>query len=81
MLIRGRKPVPDKSDSSWARQEAIADFWIQLRISDETGMTTWEELVPLERLVYECLSQSDLAKAESLTAKAMHLIAGQFNKH
>ncbi len=76
MLKHGRNSFPETSESSWCRYEAIADFWHQLHVSDQTGMTTWEELVPLERQVVECLARSDLAMAESFTAKAMHLIAG-----
>jgi hypothetical protein len=78
-MQRGHKLLPEESESSWSRAEFVIDFWNQLRISDETGMTTWEELAPLERAVTDCLARSDLAEAESLTAKAMHLIAGHFN--
>jgi hypothetical protein len=81
MIIHGRKPLSEESESSWCRVEFIVDFWNQLRISDDTGMTTWDELVPLERKVVECLARSDLAQAESHTAKAMHLIAGHFDEH
>lgn len=80
-MIHGRKLLLEESESSWSRVEFIIDFWSQLRISDDTGMTTWEELGPLERAVTDSLARSDLAKAESLTAQAMLLIAGQFNSH
>jgi hypothetical protein len=81
MIHHGHKLLPEESESSWCRVEFILDFWNQLRISDDTGMTTWDELVPLERKVVECLERSDLAQAESYTAKAMHLIAGHFDEH
>jgi hypothetical protein len=79
MQLHGRKSIPEKPDSSRARREAIADFWNELRISDETGMTTWEVLATLERNVVDCLLRSDLARAESYTAEAMHRIAGHFD--
>lgn len=76
MYSHGRVPLPSGSETSWARHEAIAEFWNQLRISDDVGMTTWEDLAPLERQVTECILGGDFAKAESLTAEAMHLIVG-----
>lgn len=60
------------------RIRLIAEFWNQLRCSDELGATNWEALEPLEREVTECLYQKppDIARAESLTALALQMIAG-----
>jgi len=77
----GHQLAPEELESSWARAEYLVDFWNQLRISDDTGMSSWEELGPLERSVTDCLARSDLAEAESMTAKAMLLIAGQFKQY
>jgi hypothetical protein len=69
------------SPDSFARPDQASidyfvDFWNDLRTTDDTGRTTWEVLEPLEREVTECLYRGDVGRAESLTAKAMLLIAG-----
>jgi len=67
--------LPTRADD---RFRQIADWWSQLRIGDDSGATTWEVLDALERQVTECLTRDppDVAKAESVTAKAALLIAG-----
>jgi hypothetical protein len=77
MFTHGRNAAPVVSDRNWPRVEFMLDFWHQLRVSDNTGLTTWEELVGLERNVVDCLAKGDLGKAESFTARAMLLIAGR----
>lgn len=63
-----------------ALKDAIIAFWSELRVSDDTGDTTWEALEPLEQQVTECLNHDgdsrDIANAMSLTRKAQLLIAG-----
>jgi hypothetical protein len=58
--------------------DAIIAFWNEIRVTEDTGVTTWETLEPLERLVTECRNQDppDLGRAMSLTRKAQLLIAG-----
>jgi hypothetical protein len=70
---------PD-GDSDEERIRRVVEFWNQLRVHDATGRTSWGNLEPLERQVTECLVRRrprDISRAESLTAIAMHLIAGQ----
>jgi hypothetical protein len=80
-MFRGHKSLLAQPEPNQSRIEFILEFWTQLRISGETGMTTWDELVPLERAVMRSLSRSDWARAESFTANAMHLIAGCCDDH
>jgi hypothetical protein len=65
--------------SSDSRLRGIQDFWNELRISGDSGATSGEVLETIERQVTECLAlgRPDINRAESLTAKACLLIAGQ----
>jgi len=70
--------------SSWAVQRGqpeallIADFWNDLRASDELDPTIWEVLEPIERQVTECLDRSPpkYGEAKSLTAQTQLFLAG-----
>ncbi len=70
---------PDESWASNARWKWIVHFWNELRTCGNPGATTWEVLESLERQVTECLDHDppDIGEAESLTALAALLIAGQ----
>jgi hypothetical protein len=74
----GLSPKPDHPGRG--RVQHIAEFWNRLRVCEEIGRTSWEELEPLEREVTECLSREppDIDRADSLTAKAMLLIVGRY---
>lgn len=75
---KGRlSPAGDSDDE---RIRRIVEFWNQLRVCDATGRTSREFLDSLERQVTDCLARRgprDINRAESATAKAMVLIAGQ----
>jgi len=60
------------------RIQTIVHFWNGLRACDDSGATTWEVLDSLEKKVTECMYHDppDMQGAESLTAKAALLIAG-----
>ncbi len=79
MLNRDARLSPGSAHSEEERRRLIVDFWNQLRACDETGLTDWETLEPLERQVTDCLKREppDYDLAESLTAKADLLMAGQ----
>lgn len=68
--------VPGRLDQ--VTKDSLVGFWNMVRACEEIGLTTWEELEPIERAVTECLDQDppDLARAVSLTYKAHILIAG-----
>jgi hypothetical protein len=70
--------LPDEPETETFRIQRIVDWWNELRVTDETGATTWEELGEFERQVTDCLAMRprDISRAESLTANAMLLIAG-----
>ncbi|BBO34203.1 hypothetical protein [Lacipirellula parvula] len=64
------------------RIDRIVAFWGWLRVGDDPGQTSWEELDSLEREVTECLQSgtpADISRAESLTAQASFLMTGQYN--
>lgn len=69
---------PDNPGSEGERLQLVVDWWNSLRDCGESGATTWEELEKLEQEVTECLARDepDIEQAESLTAKAILLIAG-----
>ncbi|MAT72049.1 MAG: hypothetical protein CMJ58_21295 [Planctomycetaceae bacterium] len=75
--IRGSSPRAAAHEQQ-ALKDAIIAFWSELRVSDDTGDTTWEALEPLEQQVTESLNRDppDIALAMSLTRKAQRLIAG-----
>ena len=69
---------PDEADTAEVRIRLMVDWWNDLRVCDDSGATTWEELDGLEREVTDCLAKKppDANRAEALTAYAMLLIAG-----
>ncbi len=69
---------PDESSTVDIRIRLIVDWWNDLRVCDDSGATTWEELDGLEREVTDCLAKKppDVNRVEALTAYAMLLIAG-----
>lgn len=67
---------PDKPDRQDAIIRYIVECWSELRIADDPGAATWEELERIEREVTDCLSRHDVATASSLTAYAMLLVNG-----
>jgi hypothetical protein len=77
----------DKLDLSLGRasghrlHQQIVDFWSSVRACDDPGAASWGELEVLERAVTDCLAMRppNLAKAESLTAKAMLLMISSGN--
>jgi len=56
----------------------LAEFWSMLCISGETGATDRATLDEIEREVTDAMYSAtpDLARAESLTFMAMHVISG-----
>lgn len=77
---RLKEDVSPVRDSDEERIRRLIEFWNQLRVSDDTGMTSWKILEPLERQVTEALSRRtrrDIALAESRTALAKLRITGQ----
>lgn len=70
--------LPDDPGDQGNRLQQIVDFWNALRISGDSGATTWEELEKLEHEVTDCLTRQspDVDGAESLTGRAMLLLAG-----
>lgn len=70
--------LPDDPGGVSDRILLIVDFWNAVRVCGDPGATTWEELETIEREVTSCLARQipDVEKAESLTARAMRLIAG-----
>ena len=69
---------PDEADTAEVRIRLMVDWWNDLRVCDDSGATTWEELDKLEREVTDCLAKKplDVNRVEALTAYAMLLIAG-----
>ncbi len=64
------------------RIDRIVAFWNALRVGDDPGQTSWEELESLECEVTECLQRgtpADISRAESLTAQAKFRMTGQYN--
>lgn len=57
-------------------QTVIVEFWNGIRVCEELGETTWEELEPLERRTTECLHKvpPDIVGARNATAKALDLL-------
>ena len=57
-------------------QTSIVEFWNVIRVCEELGETTWEELEPLERRTTECLHQvpPDIVGARNATAEALNLL-------
>jgi hypothetical protein len=70
--------LPEEPEPQELRLQRIIDFWNPLRVSGDTGATTWDVLGPLERQVTEYLDSAspDIQRAESLTAQAGLLIEG-----
>lgn len=79
-MVTSGCPPGDLVDSLEDEIRRIVEFWNRLRVCEELGATSWGALEPIERQVTECLGQSprDVAKAASLTAEAMLLVAGHF---
>jgi hypothetical protein len=71
----------EPSDDDANKIRLMAEFWNALRICEDTGAASKESLEELERGVTECLyaRPPDIERAESLTACAMHLMAGCSN--
>ena len=61
------------------RIRGMVDFWSDFDVCGEAGATTLEVIEALRQDVTECLSRNppDVEKAESLTARALLLIAGR----
>ena len=61
--------------------EHLNQFWDEVMESGDSGATTWEVVVELYQQYMECLQKDpcDEDRANSITAKAFHLIAG--NEH
>lgn len=72
---------PDE-ESLKQRKALTIQFWSELRISDETGQTSWNELEPMELeaadLVQEPLTELNVLCSEGLVAKALGLIVGKW---
>lgn len=70
--------LPDDPDRLAARKKQLADWWNSLHLGGNPGASTWEVLDGIERQVSDCLygDHADISRAESLTAEAMHLVAG-----
>ncbi len=70
---------PDDPQATDAHRQQLIEFWNELRTGGSSGATTWEVLESLERQVTECLDHDppEIGEAESLTAFAALLIAGQ----
>ena len=69
----------DESSLFQLRLQALIEWWTQVETGGDCGMTSWEVLVPFKDRVTACLGHSppNLDEAESQTAKALMLIAGQ----
>lgn len=76
-MVTSGCPPGDSSDSPDDEVRRIVEFWNRLRVCDELGATTWGALEPLERQVTESLDHRsrDVAKAASITAMAMLMVA------
>lgn len=65
-----RGTLPQSPDPEW---QGIIDFWKSVRLWENAGETTWEELDAIEFEVARCREKRDLAKARRLTARAIFL--------
>jgi hypothetical protein len=79
MTVSDRGQLPAWTDQEMARREQLLEWWSHIRIAHDPGATTREVLGSLERQVIDCLMADAprLSEAESATAKALMLIAGQ----
>lgn len=70
----GRLSPDDPHD----RLRLITEWWNRLAVCGDSGGTTWEVLDELGTAVTDCLHHAppELERAESLTAKAILLMAG-----
>ncbi len=71
----------DVSSLYQLRLQAIVDWWTQLEVCGDCGVTCWEVLDPIRDKVTACLgfSPPDIDMAEHLTARAIGLITGEEN--
>jgi hypothetical protein len=60
------------------RLRIIGQLWGEIHINGYTGATDWVVLDEIEREVTDAMKQSppDVDRAESLTFRALHFIAG-----
>lgn len=60
------------------RLRRVTQFWVELRANDDPGATDWVVLDEIETAVTDALRHvpPDVNRAESLTFKALHLMAG-----
>jgi hypothetical protein len=63
------------------RLRIVLQIWSEIRISGYTGATDWVVLEEIERAVTNAMNQDppDVDRAESLTFRALHLIAGNID--
>lgn len=68
----------DGSSLAQLRYQAIVEWWVQLEMSGDCGVTNWGVLDPIRDAVTACLgfSPPQLDRAEHLTALALRLITG-----
>jgi len=61
------------------RRQAVIEWWTELSRSGDAGCTSWEVLDSIQHLVTDALALGPpgLDEAESLTAKAVLMVAGQ----
>jgi len=69
----------DGSSFDRARRQVLVEWWTQLELDGDCGVTNWSVLDPIRDAVpaYLGFSPPQLDKAEYLTAKAIRLITGE----
>lgn len=69
----------DGSSSDHLRRQALVEWWTQLEMGGDCGMTTWGVLDPIRDRVTACLALGPprLDEAEHWTARALRLITGE----
>ena len=72
-------PSPGGAAERKERIQRVIDFWTALYVGGDSGETTWGVLDGIQAQVTDGLSREpkDIGLAESLTAYAALLIAGQ----
>lgn len=78
METHGTKSSPAGPPSQDQRIQRVVDWWMALEMSGDAGASSWEVLTSLGNEVTACLCQDppDVARAESITARAMLAIEG-----
>ncbi|MDB5337557.1 MAG: hypothetical protein JWN70_3176 [Planctomycetaceae bacterium] len=77
-MIFTQAPPDDDLSVRDERMRVLVQFWNNVRMSEDSGATTWEVLERLEMTVTDALSQVPPAikLAERLTAEACLLMTG-----